>query len=170
MITAEQIRAARAILRMEQADLAVRSGLSVETVKRLERQDGRLQATSDTITRIANALELAGIEFLDEISNGGPGVRTAPITEEQLIRRVMKQIEDAITPELIAAMRKHNLLSPPHLIGGHLERHAMVFLYSVAIKVLQFLIEPKPSESLSELSDIIVRELNALFPLDPQKK
>ena len=42
--TGEQIRAARAILRMEQTTLAAKAGVSVETVKRLEKFDGPLEA------------------------------------------------------------------------------------------------------------------------------
>jgi len=73
LITAEQVRAARAMLRMEQAVLAEAAGVSVETVKRLEAQDGPLlTGRAATINAIEKALVKAGVEF----TNGEePGVK-----------------------------------------------------------------------------------------------
>lgn len=73
MLSAEQIRAARAMLRWEQTTLAEAAGVSAETVKRLEAQDGPLLAgRAATIDAIEKALIKAGIEF----TNGdAPGVR-----------------------------------------------------------------------------------------------
>jgi transcriptional regulator with XRE-family HTH domain len=76
MVTAEQLRAARAILRLDQKTLAKKTGLSVETIKRLERLEGPLQANSDTVRRLKLALELAGVEFVDE--HEVAGVRVVP--------------------------------------------------------------------------------------------
>ncbi|MDR6953629.1 transcriptional regulator with XRE-family HTH domain [Ancylobacter sp. 3268] len=75
MLSAEQIRAARALLRWDQAHLSERSGVSVETIKRLEKMDGALTSTRvSTLTAIQRALETAGVIFVAE--NGeGPGVR-----------------------------------------------------------------------------------------------
>jgi predicted transcriptional regulator len=71
-ITSELIRAARALLRWNQGDLARRSGVSVPTIKRLEAIPGILAAQSSTVAALRRALESAGIEF----TNGsGPGVR-----------------------------------------------------------------------------------------------
>jgi predicted transcriptional regulator len=71
-ITSELIRAARALLRWEQRDLAKASGVSLPTIKRLEVTPGPLAAHSSTVTGLRRALESAGIEF----TNGsGPGVR-----------------------------------------------------------------------------------------------
>ena len=70
-MTAEQLRAARAALRMEQIALAELADVSVETIKRLEKMQGELESTRvATIQAIRRALEGAGIEFLD-----GNGVR-----------------------------------------------------------------------------------------------
>ena len=52
MLTGEQIRAARAILRMDQITLAQEAGISVETVKRLEKFDGPLDAKTGTLEAI----------------------------------------------------------------------------------------------------------------------
>jgi transcriptional regulator with XRE-family HTH domain len=72
----DQIRGARAILRLSQADLAKATSLSLETIKRLEAMHGELKVRLDTLTRIKDALERAGIEFIPE-NGGGAGVRLA---------------------------------------------------------------------------------------------
>jgi len=73
-LTAEQVRAARALLRIEQADLAEASGLSLPTIKRLELTRGPLGGYEKTITALRRALEKAGVEFIPE-NGGGAGVR-----------------------------------------------------------------------------------------------
>jgi transcriptional regulator with XRE-family HTH domain len=72
MLTSEQIRAARAMLRIEQRELAERSGVSLETVKRIERTPGAISAYTGTVDKLRRALESAGIEFSD---GDQPGVR-----------------------------------------------------------------------------------------------
>ena len=75
-MTSAQLRAARAMLDWSQSDLARESGLSVETIKRLERMKGILDATKvSTLTSITDAFAEAGVEF----TNGeAPGVRLRP--------------------------------------------------------------------------------------------
>jgi len=70
-ITSELIRAARALLRWEQRDLAHASGVSLPTIKRLESAPGILAAHSSTVAALRRALESAGIEFT---KGNGPGV------------------------------------------------------------------------------------------------
>lgn len=65
MITSEQIRAARALLRLEQKDLAELSGVSLPTIKRLETQRGVLSAQPRTAEALKSALESQGIQFLE---------------------------------------------------------------------------------------------------------
>ncbi len=72
MLTSEQIRAARALLRWEQKNLAAAAGVSVETIKRLEKKPGRVSAYVQTVDAIREALETAGVEFLN---GDAPGVR-----------------------------------------------------------------------------------------------
>lgn len=63
---------------MDQSSLAQAAGISVETIKRLERMDGPLlAATGTTVQKIRTALEAAGVLFLDAgmTVDGGPGVR-----------------------------------------------------------------------------------------------
>ncbi|WP_348272696.1 helix-turn-helix domain-containing protein [Pannonibacter tanglangensis] len=68
------MKAARALLGWSQSDLALRSGVSEPTIKRLEASDGPLGGRSDTVEKVVSALEQAGIIFVSE--NGeGPGVR-----------------------------------------------------------------------------------------------
>jgi predicted transcriptional regulator len=76
MLSSDQIRGARAILRLSQADLAKAAGVSLETIKRLEAMHGELKVRLDTLTRIKEAFERAGVEFIPE-NGGGAGVRLA---------------------------------------------------------------------------------------------
>jgi predicted transcriptional regulator len=76
MLSSDQIRGARAILRLSQAELAKSASVSLETIKRLEAMDGELRVRLDTLTRIKDALERAGVEFIAE-NGGGAGVRLA---------------------------------------------------------------------------------------------
>jgi predicted transcriptional regulator len=71
-ITSEQMRAARALLRMEQRDLALASGVGLSNIKRLETIPGPLAAREGTVEALRVALEGAGIEFVD---GARPGVR-----------------------------------------------------------------------------------------------
>lgn len=67
MITSEQIRAARALLRWDQMELAERSGVSVETVKRLEKIKGpMLSITGATLAKLQHAFNEVGVEFVND--------------------------------------------------------------------------------------------------------
>jgi transcriptional regulator with XRE-family HTH domain len=72
VISSEQVRAARALLRWEQRDLAEASKVSLPSIKRLETTPGALAAQARTINAIRSALEAAGVEFLNHEQ---PGVR-----------------------------------------------------------------------------------------------
>jgi len=74
LVTTRQVKAARALLGWSQADLAQHSGVSEPTVARLESVDGELGGREDTAEKIRTAIEIAGVEFLDE-NGGGRGVR-----------------------------------------------------------------------------------------------
>jgi transcriptional regulator with XRE-family HTH domain len=67
MVTSEQLKAARALLKWRQVDLAEASGLALITIKRLESISGPLYARQGTIDALQHALERAGIK----ISNRG---------------------------------------------------------------------------------------------------
>jgi transcriptional regulator with XRE-family HTH domain len=74
MLTGEQLRAARAMLKMEQGELAELSEVSTETIKRLERMDGPLNAQAMTLNSLQKTLEGEGVIFLPENGNL-PGVK-----------------------------------------------------------------------------------------------
>ena len=72
MFTARQLKAARALLGWEQSHLAEASGLSIQTVKRMEGSDGIVRGNSRSLVAIHSTINAAGVEF----TNGGqPGVR-----------------------------------------------------------------------------------------------
>lgn len=78
MITAGQMRAARALLGIDQRKLADLAGLSVPTVQRMEGSGGVVRGNVESLTRILAALETAGIELVGEGAasvSGGRGVR-----------------------------------------------------------------------------------------------
>ena len=74
VLRSELIRAARALVRWEQRDLAQASAVSLPTIKRLESQPGIMAAHMSTVSALRKALEAAGVEFIDE-NGGGPGAR-----------------------------------------------------------------------------------------------
>jgi len=65
MVTPEQIRAARALLRLEQGELARRAHVSVITIRRLEAEQGAERVTPVTLEGVRQALEQAGAEFIE---------------------------------------------------------------------------------------------------------
>ena len=74
MVEAAQIRAARALLALSQADLSDLASVSTTTIKRLEGAT-EIRGAAETIWKIQKALEAAGVEFIPEDETKGPGVR-----------------------------------------------------------------------------------------------
>lgn len=78
MITAAQVRAARALLGIDQKTLAQLAGVSVPTVQRMEASKGNVRGVVESLTKIVAALDAAGIELIAENAlsqAGGRGVR-----------------------------------------------------------------------------------------------
>ena len=78
MITGAQMRAARALLGIDQRELAQRSGLSLPTIQRMESSDGVVRGNVDSLMKLVEALGSAGIELIGEGAashSGGRGVR-----------------------------------------------------------------------------------------------
>jgi len=78
MITAQQIRAARALLALDQKQLAEMAGVSLPTIQRMEASQGQVRGTVDTLVKVVGALEGAGIEIIGEhapSAGSGRGVR-----------------------------------------------------------------------------------------------
>jgi hypothetical protein len=72
MLTCEQLRAARAMLRWRAADLAERAGVNLSTVLRAEKHRGPVPMVPANARAVQQALEAAGVEFTDADT---PGVR-----------------------------------------------------------------------------------------------
>jgi transcriptional regulator with XRE-family HTH domain len=77
LITSDQIRAARALLRWSGKDLAEKTGLGFSTLMRLEVLDGVPSAQAKTLETIQSVFEKAGIEFIGNPEEGA-GVRWKP--------------------------------------------------------------------------------------------
>ena len=78
MISAGQMRAARALLQMDQRQLAELSGLSLPTIQRMEASEGVIRGNIESLTKLISALNAAGIELIDDgvvSPAGGRGVR-----------------------------------------------------------------------------------------------
>jgi predicted transcriptional regulator len=78
MITAPQMRAARALLGIDQRTLAQRAGVSVPTIQRMEASTGQVRGTVDSLGKVVAALEAAGVELISESAPSqaeGRGVR-----------------------------------------------------------------------------------------------
>ena len=78
MLTATQMRAARALVGMEQKALAEASGVSLPTIQRMEASNGVVRGVIESLMKVMAALEATGIEFINEgatSTGGGRGVR-----------------------------------------------------------------------------------------------
>ncbi len=78
MLKTEQIRAARALLGWNQAELAKNAHVSIATIRRIEGQKGPVGGYVSKLVRIQTALEQASIRFLQCDAEGGIGVRLVP--------------------------------------------------------------------------------------------
>jgi transcriptional regulator with XRE-family HTH domain len=78
MLTAAQLRAARALVGMDQRDLAAASGLSLPTIQRMEASEGVIRGNVDSLMKLIAALEAAGVDLINEgavSEKGGRGIR-----------------------------------------------------------------------------------------------
>ena len=78
MITAAQLKAARALLGIDQRELADIAGLSVPTIQRMEASEDVIRGNVDSLMKLIAALNTAGIELIGECavsSEGGRGIR-----------------------------------------------------------------------------------------------
>ena len=78
MITAGQLRAARALIAIDQRELAALSRLAVPTIQRMEASNGVIRGNVDLLMKLIGALDAAGIELIAEgavSQGGGRGVR-----------------------------------------------------------------------------------------------
>jgi predicted transcriptional regulator len=78
MLSPAQLRAARALLGIDQRTLARMAGVSLPTIQRMEASTGNVRGVIDTLTKVVQAIELAGVELVgnEQPSHGrGRGVR-----------------------------------------------------------------------------------------------
>ncbi|WP_298253058.1 helix-turn-helix transcriptional regulator [Bradyrhizobium sp.] len=92
MISANQLRAARALLNIDQRQTAELADLSVPTIQRMEASDGVIRGNVDSLMKLVSALENAGIELINPDGQslaGGRGVRL----KEHVTKPKMKNIK-----------------------------------------------------------------------------
>jgi transcriptional regulator with XRE-family HTH domain len=78
VITSFQMRAARALLGIDQRTLAELAGVSLPTIQRMEASVGNVRGVVESLTRVVDALNRAGVELIGEHArseDGGRGVR-----------------------------------------------------------------------------------------------
>jgi transcriptional regulator with XRE-family HTH domain len=78
LITSGQLKAARALLGIDQKTLADHAGLSTPTIQRMEASDGVIRGNVDSLTKLIGALDALGIELIGEgaaSAGGGRGLR-----------------------------------------------------------------------------------------------
>lgn len=89
MITAAQLRAARALLGIDQQRLADLAGVSLPTIQRMEASQGTVRGVVDTLTKVVEALNRAGLELIADHARSdgrGRGVRMREPDQDRLAK------------------------------------------------------------------------------------
>jgi transcriptional regulator with XRE-family HTH domain len=87
-ITSEQVRAARALLGLDQAHLAERARVSVVTIRRIERGQSIRRVAPGTLAGVRQALEKAGAEFIPDGVRRRPAARNCALTLYEDLRAI----------------------------------------------------------------------------------
>jgi transcriptional regulator with XRE-family HTH domain len=105
-LTGEQVRAGRALLGWDQAELAERANISVKTVKRLEATSGQVDARSEWAVK--KALELGGIDFVGEHDwrERTDGVRFAKDKTAKLREELVEDVSRSLLIDLAEKLRE----------------------------------------------------------------
>lgn len=101
MITAPQLRAARALLGIDQLTLAQRSKLSLPTIQRMESSGGLIRGNVDSLMKVIQALEDMGVELIGEGNTstvGGRGVRLRERDARTLMREQKLSTGQPVAP------------------------------------------------------------------------
>jgi len=104
MITANQLRAARALLNIDQRQMAEQADLSVPTIQRMEASDGVIRGKVDSLMKLVSGLDRAGIELINPgvpSTSGGRGVRL----REHVANAKIKNVRQAKQPSSRALER-----------------------------------------------------------------
>jgi transcriptional regulator with XRE-family HTH domain len=108
MIIPAQMRAARALLGIDQRQLAEMSGVSLPTIQRMEASEGNVRGVVDTLTKVVEALNAAGIELIGDhgtSTGSGRGVRLKEAARQKAaVRKTARPRRTAR-----ATGRKHDL-------------------------------------------------------------
>lgn len=102
MITGLQLRAARALLGIDQKTLAEAAGVSLPTIQRMEASEGNVRGIVDTLVKVVNALEAAGIELIGENTpsqGSGRGVRFKAVDKKPAAKATEQSSSKRITAE-----------------------------------------------------------------------
>ena len=108
MIIPAQMRAARALLGIDQRQLAEMSGVSLPTIQRMEASEGNVRGVVDTLTKVVEALNAAGIELIGEqgtSTGSGRGVRLKEAARQKTAVRKIVRSRRTARP----TGRKHDL-------------------------------------------------------------
>lgn len=108
MITSQQMRAARALLGIDQRQLAELAELSLPTIQRMEASDGQVRGIVDTLVKVIRALESNGIELIGEnapSSASGRGVRLRETASGKSTGRSDSILFDQVAPSMHAEQR-----------------------------------------------------------------
>ena len=106
MLTPNQLRAARALLGIDQRTMAELAGVSLPTIQRMEASDGYVRGVVDTLTKVVEALERAGVELISEngvSTGGGRGVRLRDATKPTLREPPTRAAEPSAHPRRVDA-------------------------------------------------------------------
>lgn len=88
MITSFQMRAARALLGIDQKTLAELAGVSLPTIQRMEASTGNVRGVVETLIKVVEAFERAGVELISEQARSDSGGRGVRLKEPGPPRRV----------------------------------------------------------------------------------
>ena len=124
MITANQLRAARALLNIDQRQTAELADLSVPTIQRMEASDGVIRGNVDSLMKLVSALENAGIELINPgvaSSAGGRGVRL----REHVTKPQMKK-HQAVQTRVSAGSGKDQMTSSGSPNSGFPDRSGVI--------------------------------------------
>ena len=86
MITAGQLRASRALLDIDQRQLAEAARLSLPTIQRMEASGGVIRGNVDSLMKLVAALDALGIELIADNATSQIGGRGVRLKTEQTVK------------------------------------------------------------------------------------
>jgi len=106
MITSNQLRAARALLNIDQRETAELADLSVPTIQRMEASDGVIRGNVDSLMKLVAALDSAGIELINPGSTSVTGGRGVRLKENVANTTIIRGRQPKSTPSSRGVMAK----------------------------------------------------------------